>query len=162
MLFKYLFAAKREEVRVLRDYGLDNTSFAEIGQLRIRFVRRHEAVDALGPSSLWQRTRQCAGQRPETSRQLPVPIPSTATLHTQSTALRTLLWGMLFLLLARAYTHFTDHVAAKCFKNQSIHLEKTLPYTEGVSRALTYKPRNLIFSNYRKLPSKEWLCSKSL
>ena len=52
MLFKYLFAAKCEEVRVLRDYGLDNTSFAEIGQLRIRFVWRHQAVDALGPSSL--------------------------------------------------------------------------------------------------------------
>lgn len=49
---EYLLTAEGEEVRVLGDDGLHNTSFVKVGQLGISFIWSHEAVHSQGPSSL--------------------------------------------------------------------------------------------------------------
>lgn len=52
--FRYLFAPKCQQVRVLCDDRLGQTGFTEVSQLSISFIRSHNTVHASRPCSLVQ------------------------------------------------------------------------------------------------------------
>lgn len=151
--FKYLFTAESKQIRVLCNYGLYNTSFIKIGQLCICFVRSHETIYSLRPSSLWESiTVNLQNSVRKELNNLPFQIHfiNSLIMHMLILFSKIISFEVCFLLLVLAHIKWINIGTKRFLFKKSIYKCGEKKYIWG-REAKNYKLQNLIISSYRKL-----------